>query len=135
MSQTWQFTVGSLPNTRGRSEGFFNFEHELELLKAALLYADRVKVCSVGAAFMAGLDDLRNMDGNGKTALIQKFLPYIQPDATPEHLARTRRLMEAASASGRRSKSARRGLSGPELFAARQLLDKGWQPIKSSSKL
>jgi len=131
MSQTWQFTVGSLPNTRGRSEGFFNFEHELELLKAALLYADRVKVCSVGAAFMAGLDDLRNMDGNGKTALIQKFLPYIQPNATLEHLARTRRLMEAASASGRRGKSAHRGLSGPEFFAARQLLDKGWQPIKS----
>lgn len=130
-SQTWQFTVGSLPNTRDQSEGFFNFKHELDLLKAALLYADRVKVCSVGAAFMAGLEDLRTMDNEGKTALVQRFLPYIQPNATLEDLARARKLIEAVSASGRRGRSARRGLSGPQIFAARQLLNNGWKPIKS----
>src|SRR5215210_372876 len=129
MSQTWQFTVGLLPNTKNRSEGFFSFEHELELLKAALLYADGVKMCSLGAAFMSGLEDLRNMDSKGKADLIRRFLPDIQPGASPEQLRMASRLLEAAS--GNQGRAARQGLRGPELFAARRLLEGGWQPIKS----
>ena len=59
----FHFTVGSLPQSgAGPAGGFFDFERELDLLKAALLYADRVTLCSVGASFMSALDDLGNMD-------------------------------------------------------------------------
>ncbi len=121
------FTVGSLPGKGvGPRGGFFDFERELDLLKAALLYADRVRLCSVGASFMSGLDDLSNMSLDGKLALIRKYLPVIQPGATPEQLETTRQLMEAV-------KGARggRGRFGPQqVFAARKLLNEGWKEIE-----
>ena len=78
---------------------------------------------------MSGLEDLRSMDAKGKVTLLRKYLPDIQPGATPKKLEQTYQLMDAAS--GVRGRSARRGLSGRHLFAARQLLESGWQPIKS----
>lgn len=52
------FTVGSLRYTR-RTKGV-DFRSELGLLKAALLYADNVRLVSVGASTVATLDDLRS---------------------------------------------------------------------------
>ena len=97
------------------------------LLKAALLYADRVKLCSVGASFMSALDDLRNMDLKGKSNIVRQAMAHI-PGATHESLEQTYRILDAAS--GSRRGSSRRGVTGPKLFEARRLIETGWQPIK-----
>jgi hypothetical protein len=123
------FTVGSLPRSGGGPKGgFFDFERELDLLKAALLYADRVRMCSVGASFMSGLDDLSNMSLDGKLAVIRKYLPVVEPGATPEQLERTYELME--SVKGARGGSGRRGFSPQARLAARQLINQGWSRIE-----
>ncbi len=125
----FHFTVGSLPKSgAGPGGGFFDFERELDLLKAALLYADRVKLCSVGASFMSALDDLGNMDLDGKLAMIDEYLPIIEPDATPEQLENTRHLM--AVVRGSRGGRGRRRFGPQEMFAARKLLDDGWKRIE-----
>jgi hypothetical protein len=56
------------------------------MLKAALSYADRLKVCCVGAAFMSGLQHLRSMDVKSKTAIVRNYLPVSRPSATREDL-------------------------------------------------
>ncbi len=133
MSQTsdsaalYQFTVGSLPRRSDNPEAILHFEHELGLLKAALLYADRVKLCSVGASLMSALADLRNMDVKGKSNIVRQAMAHI-PGATHEKLERTYRILDAAS--GARRGSSRRGVTGPNLFEAKRLIETDWQPIK-----
>ncbi len=123
------FMVGSLPGRGpGPEGGFFDFKRELDLLKAALLYANRVKVCSVGASFMSALDDLGNMPLDGKLAIIGDYLPIIQPDATPQQLENARLLMEAVK--GTRGGRGRRRFGPQEMFAARTLLEDGWKKIE-----
>lgn len=123
------FTIGSLPRRGGGSAGFFNFAHELDLLKAGLLYADQVKVCSVGASFMAGLDDLSNASLEDKLSIIRTYLPLIEPGATPEQLENTYELMEAVKGGRRASRSSKFGPR--EMFEARRFLDVGWQGIEA----
>jgi hypothetical protein len=63
-----------------------DFRGELGLLKAALLYADRVELVSVGASFMASLDELGNLPTPAKLALMGRIMPMVQPDATDQEL-------------------------------------------------
>jgi hypothetical protein len=82
---TLHFTVGSIRHTSGRSGGV-DFRGELGLLKAALLYGDRVELVSVGASFMASLDELGNLPTPAKLALMGHIMPIVQPDATDQEL-------------------------------------------------
>ncbi len=116
------FTVGSLPSTEDRAEGFFNFEHELGLLKAALLYADRVKLCSVGASFMASLNDLGNAPFKDKLTMVREFLPMTNPDASPEELEKAYRLIDALGG----NRAQRRALNERVRKEGRKVLNEGW---------
>ena len=79
------FTVGSLRHTRGRSRGV-DFRSELGLLKAALLYADHVRLVSVGASTVAAFDALGKMPAAAKLELIRDLLPQMRPDASSRDL-------------------------------------------------
>ena len=126
------FTVGSLPTSgKGPAGGFFDFGRELELLKAALLYADRVKLVSVGASFMAALDDLGSLNKERRIALLRKHLPQMEPGATPEQLENTYKLMEAVGGASRAARAARRRFGPQDLFAGRRVLDEGWQKMRN----
>ena len=127
VSQTLHFTVGSLPSTENRSEGFFNFEHELELLKAALLYADRVKLCSVGASFMSSLNDLNNTPFKDKLTLLRELLPMINPGASREQLEAAYRLIDALGG----SRAQRRALNERVKREASKVLNENWKRIEN----
>jgi hypothetical protein len=88
------FTVGSLRFTR-QGPGGVDFREEIGLLKAALLYADHVRLVSVGGSTVASLDELSRMPPLPKLELIRKLLPLMQPDASPEHLRETYRIIES----------------------------------------
>lgn len=127
VSPALHFTVGSLPSTRDRAEGFFNFEHELELLKAALLYADRVKLCSVGASFMSSLNDLDNPSFKDKLTLMREFLPMTNPDATPEELEKGYKLIDALGG----SRAQRRALNTRVKQEGHKVIDEGWKGLEN----
>ena len=76
------FTVGSLRHTRRRAGGV-DFEGELGLVKAALLYADGVTLISVGATFAAGMDELAGLAAPQKLALLRRFLPDMDLGGSP----------------------------------------------------
>jgi hypothetical protein len=127
MNQDFHFTVGSLPSTRDRADGFFNFQHELELLKAALLYADRVKLCSVGASFMSSLNDLDNAPFKDKLTMMREFLPMTNPGATPEELEKGYRLIDALGG----SRTQRRALNQRVKREGRKVVDEGWKGLEN----
>src|SRR5215217_2297403 len=127
MSKILHFTVGSLPRTEGRSaEGFFNFDHELELVKVALLYADRVKLCSVGASFMEGLNNLGNLPFKNKLTLVRRFLPMLSPGMSSEQRDSVYQFIDALSG----SRAQRRALSGDVQREARKVVNEGWSGIE-----
>lgn len=123
------FTVGSLPaKGSGPKGGFFDFERELGPLKASLLYADRVTLCSVGASFMRSLDDLGKMPLNGKLALIRKYIPMIHPAASPEQLEQTYQIIESVKSGRVRDGSGRLGAQA--MFKSRRYLDETWSQLQ-----
>ena len=75
------FTVGSLRFTR-RGPGGVDFREEIGLLKAALLYADHVRLVSVGGSTVASLDELSRMPPLPKLELIRKMLPLMLEDGS-----------------------------------------------------
>ena len=87
------FTVGSLRHTSRRAGGV-DFEGELGLLKAALLYADGVKLISVGASFAAAMDELGRLATPDKLALLRRFLPAMDIGSSPAEAERFFRQMD-----------------------------------------
>lgn len=81
-----RFAVGSLRYTNDRS-GRADLRGELGLVKAALLYADHVELCSYGSAVMSALDDLTNLPTRQRLELMREFAPEMKPAATAEQLA------------------------------------------------
>ncbi len=78
------FTVGSLRHTGRRRK--VDFRGELGLLKAALLYADRVQLVSVGASTVAAFDKLGNLSTQKKLDFVRQQLPEVYPNASPQEL-------------------------------------------------
>ena len=72
------------PANQSRRPSGVDFRSELGLLKAALIYADNVRLVSVGASTVATLDELRRMPASAKLGLIRNLSPLMQADATPE---------------------------------------------------
>jgi hypothetical protein len=122
------FTVGSLRFTR-RGPGGVDFREEIGLLKAALLYADHVRLVSVGGSTVASLDELSRMPPLPKLELIRKMLPLMQPDASPEHLRETYRIIDSMSRSLERGGKGR-GLSDDERLLLRRMDKDMWDPVR-----
>jgi hypothetical protein len=122
------FTVGSLRFTR-RGPGGVDFREEIGLLKAALLYADHVRLVSVGGSTVASLDELSRMPPLPKLDLVRKMLPLMQPDASPEHLRKTYRIIDSMSSSLERGGKGR-GLSDDERLLLRRMDRDMWDPVR-----
>jgi hypothetical protein len=118
------FTVGSLRYTSRRAGGV-DFRGELGLLKAALLYADHVELCSVGASFMSSLDELGKLPTLEKLALMRRLMPIVQPDATDRELANVYRLIDSMV----RKLRQRRRLTSDET-RLRMFLEEKWREIE-----
>ena len=123
------FTVGSLRFTTQGPSGV-DFREELGLLKAALLYADRVRLVSVGGSTVASLDDLSRMPPLPKLNLIRNLLPLMQPNASTEHLRETHRIIEAMCQSLRKGGRGR-GLSDDERLLLRRMDKDMWDPVRN----
>jgi hypothetical protein len=122
------FTVGSLRFMR-RGPGGVDFREEIGLLKAALLYADHVRLVSVGGSTVTSLDELSRMPPLPKLELIRKMLPLMQPDASPEHLRETYRIIDSMSRSLERGGKGR-GLSDDERLLLRRMDKDMWDPVR-----
>ncbi len=113
----------------GRHSRGVDFRGELGLLKAALLYADHVRLVSVGGSTVASLDELRRMPTAPKLELIRKLLPLMQRDASPEALQETYRIIESMSRSLKRGGKGR-GLSDDERLLLRRIDNDMWNPVR-----
>jgi hypothetical protein len=58
----------------------------LALVKATLLYADRVKLCSPGASVLSGIAEFQEASTEARAQLVVKFLPEFQPSMTPQQI-------------------------------------------------
>lgn len=120
------FVVGSSSGADGRSSDF-NLRHELNLVKAALLYADRVKLVSVGASMLSGWVELRDVPRQKRLDLMRRHGGHL---LTPDQLEK----MDQVVGTGSR---ARKGsLNDRERFQARIQLqavaEQWWQKLVPS---
>ncbi len=118
------FTVGSLRHTSRRAGGA-DFQGELGLLKAALLYADSVELVSVGASFVAGLDGLGKLPTPEKLALMRRFMPDMDLGGSPKEADDVLQRMDAVIEKLRR----RRRLSSREVTILIYLKER-WRQIE-----
>lgn len=97
------FTVGS---AAGHSaSGNLDLIEDLALVKATLLYADRVKLCSPGSSVLSGIAEFQESSSEAKARLVVRFLPDLQPSMSPEEI----RFFEAVV--GLRSREEKRRIS------------------------
>lgn len=120
-----RFVVGSSAGAEGVSSDF-DLGHELNLVKAALLYADRVELVSVGASILAGWVELRDTPRQKRLELIREHGGHRLDPGNLEKL-------ELVMGSGRRAR--RGGLNDRERIQARiqlrAVLDQGWEDLTS----
>jgi hypothetical protein len=68
------FTVGTSPS------GKVSLENDLQVLKAALLYADKVKLCSLTTSMLLSMLAIRDLKPVQQIALLESLVPIIVPD-------------------------------------------------------
>jgi hypothetical protein len=78
------FTIGSAAGHD--SPGALDLRKDLALAKATLLYADRVKLCSVGSSVLSGIAEYAEASTERRARLVVKFLPELQPSFTPDEI-------------------------------------------------
>jgi hypothetical protein len=78
------FTVGSAAGHG--SSGPLDLREDLNLAKASLLYADRVKLCSVGSSVLSGIADFEEASSEDRARLVVRFLPDLQPSMGPQEI-------------------------------------------------
>ena len=61
-------------------------------MKDSLLYADRVKLCSVGFSMLSGIAEFEAASPEARARLVVRFLPDLQPSMSPHEI----RFFEAA---------------------------------------
>ena len=118
-----RFVVGSSAGADGVASDF-DLGHELNLVKAALLYADRVELVSVGASILAGWVELRDTPRQKRIELIREHGGHRLDPGNLEKL-------ELVMGSGHRAR--RGGLNDRERIQARiqlrAVLDQGWEDL------
>lgn len=75
------FTIGSAAGHDSPND--LDLSEDLALVKATLLYADRVKLCSAGASVFSGIAEYAESSTEARAKLAVKFLPQLQPSMTP----------------------------------------------------
>jgi integrase len=78
------FTIGSAAGHD--SPGALDLREDLALAKATLLYADHVKLCSVGSSVLSGIAEYAEAPTEKRARLVVKFLPELQPSFTPDEI-------------------------------------------------
>ncbi len=98
-----------------------SLETELRLLKAALLYGDKVKLCSLGASFSVLLAQINNLDQTQRIAAMKEWSSLLGNDHKVDLVWD---IVEGLQKKKYRSKA--------ELLAlaqAKKTLDQAWEPI------
>lgn len=78
------FTIGSAAG-HGAS-GDLDLTEDLALVKATLLYADRVKLCSPGSSVLSGIAEFQESSSEAKARLVVRLLPNLQPSMSPQEI-------------------------------------------------
>jgi hypothetical protein len=78
------FTVGSAAGHD--SAGSLDLREDLALVKASLLNADRVKLCSFGASVLSGIAQFQEASTEEQARLVVRFLPDLQPSMTSQEI-------------------------------------------------
>ena len=78
------FTVGSAAGHG--SPGSLDLREDLALVKASLLYADRVKLCSLGASVLSGIAQFQEASTEEQARLVVGFLPDLEPSMNPQQI-------------------------------------------------
>lgn len=97
----------ALENTRrpDQSPSSLDLSQDLALVKASLMYADRVTLYSLGSSILSGIADYQESSTEERARIAIKFLPYSQPETPSKNLE----LLEAAV--GLRGRSAKRDIA------------------------
>jgi hypothetical protein len=101
------FTVAS---TAGhRSPGRLDLSEDLAPVKASLLYADKVRLCSFGSSFLSAIAEYAEAPAKERAKLVVRYLPVLQPSMSADEVS----VFEATV--GMRSRKAERGpQTGPQ---------------------
>ena len=78
------FTIGSAAG-HGTS-GDLDLTEDLALVKATLLYADRIKLCSPGSSVLSGIAEFQESSSEAKARLVVRLLPDLQPSMSPQEI-------------------------------------------------
>ncbi len=78
------FTIGSAAGHR--TSGKLDLTQDLALVKATLLYADRVKLCSPGSSILSGIAEFQESSSEVKARLVVRLLPDLQPSMSPQEI-------------------------------------------------
>ncbi len=78
------FTIGSAAGHR--ASGKLDLTQDLALVKATLLYADRVKLCSPGSSILSGIAEFQESSSEAKARLVVRLLPDLQPSMSPQEI-------------------------------------------------
>jgi len=79
------FTIGSAAG-HGFS-GDLDLQEDLALVKATLLYADGVRLCSPGASVLSGIAEFQEASSEVKARLVVQFLPELQPSMSSQEIS------------------------------------------------
>ena len=66
--------------------GDLNLREDLALVKATLLYADQVKLCSPGASVLSGIAEFQEASTEEQARLVVRFLPELQPSMSSQEI-------------------------------------------------
>ncbi len=78
------FTIGSAAGHRTSAK--LDLTQDLALVKATLLYADRVKLCSPGSSILSGIAEFEESSPEAKARLVVRLLPDLQPSMSPQEV-------------------------------------------------
>ncbi len=128
-----RFVVGSAAGAREDSPENFDLSHEVNLVKAALLYADRVELVSAGASMLYGFVALGSVPPEDRLALVREHAPS---NAGTRISDENLQIMDLAM--GRGSPELRRAIGERRLAEVRKGLqavtDAGWEEIKRDAE-
>jgi hypothetical protein len=78
------FTVAS--SAGHHSSERLDLSEDLALVKASLLYADRVKLCSVGSSLLTTIAEFAESPAEERAKLVVRYLSDFQPSMSSEQV-------------------------------------------------
>lgn len=128
-----RFVVGSATGARDDAPENFDLSHELDLVKAALLYADRVELVSAGASMLYGFVALSEVPPERRLALVREHAP-----ANAGYRLSDENLRKMDLVLGAGSRRQRRAMSKRQLAETRKQLqgvaDEGWRGLRQDAE-